>query len=316
MDPNPPDRCLLTGRHGRVRREFAPEQLVRLHETYLGGTLPPELATRYFVGKVREYECQSSGLRWYSPKVIGEADYYEFLARTFDWYYNPDRWDKNLVKSLFTQLGLRSVVDVGCGAGEMLEGARADGIDALGVEINNKAAATAVARGLDVRHPNDLPAIWPSAFDALLMLQVIEHVPDPLGFVREQMKRFRPRRLILSAPCHRSVLGLSTDPLSWPPHHISAWSPQAFRTLADELGCELETVHLEPLTAEALVYFARREPARRLPGLPGLIAKLAARPPTRFIAVAWLALLRRIPGHWATCSHSVLAILKTPAASI
>ncbi len=310
-----PSLCPLSGLAGKPRRRFSAQSLVRLHEQYLGAPLPSHLQTKYFTQAVQEYECPESGLRWYSPGAAGDGDYYEFLGRAFDWYYDANRWDKTVLRSLLRDQRPLRLVDIGCGAGDLLLEARALGIDVAGVEINPDSLDAAKAHGLDVRRPDELPERWPASVDVLTLLQVIEHVENPLGFVRDLIGRFQPRRLVISAPCHRSLLGASSDPLSWPPHHISAWSEKAMRTLADKIGYEVESIRLEEVDLPRVLWFNDKEASGRLPGLPGFIAFCARR---RWggnkLARLLLNRAKRKPGSWATCSHSVFAILK-PAAN-
>ena len=304
-------RCPLTGLAGKPGRRFSPETLVRLHEQYMGAPLPPGLQAKYFTRPVQEYDCAESGLRWYSPGATADGDYYEFLGRTFPWYYDPNRWDKNALRSVLRDHRPRRLVDIGCGAGELLLEARALGVEVAGVEINPDSLHAAKAQGLDVRSPDELPERWPEPVDILTMLQVIEHVEDPLAFVHGTVKRFRPRRLVISAPCHRSLLGLSSDPLSWPPHHSSAWSEKALRTLAAKIGYEVESTRLEDADLSRLLWFNDKEPDGSLPGPAGFIARCARRrwggnKLARFL----LDRAKRVPGSWATCSHSIFCVLR------
>jgi SAM-dependent methyltransferase len=76
--------------------------------------------------------------------------------------------------------GPSRLLDIGCGAGALLDVAKREGWDGIGQEISSVAAAEARARG----HPvvvgelsEELFAA--SSFDAATMIEVIEHIPDP-----------------------------------------------------------------------------------------------------------------------------------------
>lgn len=88
----------------------------------------------------------------------------------------------------FAPLAGKTAVDVGCGAGLLVEplarlGARMTGIDAAPENIG-AARAHAAATGLDIDYVaggiEDLPG---RTFDLITSMEVIEHVTDPAGFV-------------------------------------------------------------------------------------------------------------------------------------
>ena len=95
--------------------------------------------------------------------------------------------------------GLR-VLDVGCGAGLASEalaraGAAVTGLDAA-PEVLNAARAHARRAGLDIRYrdgtPETLRAAGEAAFDAVLALEVVEHVADRAAFCRHLAALLRP----------------------------------------------------------------------------------------------------------------------------
>jgi SAM-dependent methyltransferase len=86
------------------------------------------------------------------------------------------------------------VLDVGCGTGELVSVLGAEGFDAAGVEPSPEAAEVARERGL-ATFTGDLAAYAASrpddAFDAIVAINVFEHVPDPvslLGQLRDMLR--------------------------------------------------------------------------------------------------------------------------------
>jgi SAM-dependent methyltransferase len=86
------------------------------------------------------------------------------------------------------------VLDVGCGTGELVSVLGAEGFDAAGVEPSPEAAEAARERGLET-FTGDLAAYAASrpddAFDAIVAVNVFEHVPDPvslLGQLRDMLR--------------------------------------------------------------------------------------------------------------------------------
>jgi SAM-dependent methyltransferase len=78
------------------------------------------------------------------------------------------------------------LLDVGCGTGDFLDFARSRGWTVQGVEPSGLASARARERGLDVYHGTleRFADAAPGGFGALTMLNVLEHVPDPVAYVR------------------------------------------------------------------------------------------------------------------------------------
>jgi len=105
-----------------------------------------------------------------------------------------------------------SVLDVGCGAGLAAEalaraGARVTGLDAAGAALS-AARAHAAAGGLDIAYragrPEDLLAAGAGGFDAVMALEVIEHVADRAGFCRHLAALAAPGGLVFLSTLNRT----------------------------------------------------------------------------------------------------------------
>jgi 2-polyprenyl-3-methyl-5-hydroxy-6-metoxy-1,4-benzoquinol methylase len=107
----------------------------------------------------------------------------------------------------FTVLGLRptsseKLLDVGCGNGEFISRMRAFGWAVSGVDPDPAAVAHGQSQGLEIFRGliSDVPAA--TVYDVITLNHVIEHVADPVGFLRECRKRVIPNggRLIITTP--------------------------------------------------------------------------------------------------------------------
>jgi 2-polyprenyl-6-hydroxyphenyl methylase/3-demethylubiquinone-9 3-methyltransferase len=105
-----------------------------------------------------------------------------------------------------------AVLDVGCGGGLVCEplarrGARVTGVDA---SAGNVAAARrhAQPQGLDIdyRHGDPLAALHPAErFDVVLLLEVVEHVPDVPSFVAAAARHVAPGGLLVASTIDRTA---------------------------------------------------------------------------------------------------------------
>jgi SAM-dependent methyltransferase len=282
---------------GSIRRIRDGAELFSAYQTYLGHALPENFQKRYFRTPVSEYECHRSGLRWYVPCTLGDEGFYDALSRIFPWYYGSKSWDKAELLDYLRAARPECVVEVGCGDGETLQQVTALGIEAYGIDLNTAAILRARSRGLAAFTLDEKPTI-PKPVQVLYMLQTIEHVSDPVGVLKAYVAQFRPEKIILSAPCVEGLLGYTSDPLVWPPHHATCWSERGFSTLAAQIGFKLEAVSRTPLTYRNFRESIGREPNHRLHGLPNVPSGLVGQ-----LAFVW----HRLRGRpWAQYGHSIL----------
>ncbi len=135
------------------------------------------------------------------------------------------------------------VLDVGCGAGEWLLNMQGLGWQVEGVDFDESAVSVAQAHGLAVRCGTlEAQNYAANSFDAVTLNHVIEHVPDPVGLLRECVRVLKPHgRLVLATPNNES-LGHRCFQKYWrglePPRHLHLLSPAAMRWLLALAGFE------------------------------------------------------------------------------
>lgn len=111
-----------------------------------------------------------------------------------------------------------SLLDIGCDTGSLLCTAReAFGMKVTGLEINARAAEVARTRhGLDVVvGPIETARLMPESFDYVTMIDLIEHVADPLALLTSARRLLRPGgRLYIMTPNHDAlihIIGIALD---------------------------------------------------------------------------------------------------------
>lgn len=135
-------------------------------------------------------------------------------------------------------------LDVGCGSGWLLETMQDAGWEAEGQEWDEAAANAALRRGLHVT-TGPVSAVKGS-FELITMLHVVEHVADPVDFLREAATKLSPHgRLVVTTPnvegeghrrFGRSWRGLEA------PRHLQIFNGASLRKVAEAAGLVVERV--------------------------------------------------------------------------
>jgi 2-polyprenyl-3-methyl-5-hydroxy-6-metoxy-1,4-benzoquinol methylase len=174
---------------------------------------------------------------------------------------------------------LDDLLEIGCGPGFFLtEAARAGIARVVGVDPNPWAVDEARRRGLEV-HLGSIEAVPAGRrFDAVAMLDVLEHVPAPLPFLAAVAARLRPDgRLLIMTPNIRSLLARISG-RRWVslkvPEHVRYYSPRSMRRLLARSG--FDVVELRGAGQYVTVAFVLDRLGRLLPRTAAVLARLAA----------------------------------------
>ena len=131
-------------------------------------------------------------------------------------YALVNRWDPSHLRSVRRHLRLDPgdrVLEVGCGRGHLVKALRAQGVDAIGVDLNPQAAEHAVTDGVQQADATALP-FADACFDALVSVHAIEHIPDLDSALRQMVRVLRPAgSMVLIYPAE-PIQGLYAIPTS------------------------------------------------------------------------------------------------------
>jgi SAM-dependent methyltransferase len=139
------------------------------------------------------------------------------------------------------------ILDVGCMFGFLLDEARGRGLVPSGIELSAGAAAAAAAKGHDVfagtieAFARDRPQL---RFTAIFAQHVLEHIPDPRGFLATARSLLSPGgKLVLCVPNFEARLRrLARSGWGWyqVPVHLHHFSSRALRRLLGDADLEVE----------------------------------------------------------------------------
>lgn len=205
----------------------------------------------YFDGRVY-------GRRSWSPATV--------LQRT---------WTSGRLKAIASELGRpvegARMLEVGAGFGHFLADARTAGYDVTGVELSRTGSTYARdTLGLTIHTAQLADAPLAGPYDVICAWDTIEHVPDPVAFLRTARGLLSDDGVLaFSTPYISSVPGKLLGERWWtlkPVEHIWHFTPQTHATALTRAGLALVRVVRNPLAPgnfgrlDSLVGLARKLP--------------------------------------------------------
>jgi 2-polyprenyl-3-methyl-5-hydroxy-6-metoxy-1,4-benzoquinol methylase len=218
------------------------------------GVLPPSDA---FAGRTLESPLVG-GMLWqcgvcksmFRDPILSPQEYLALYSGpdTGEWGRVEGRVDREMAGAVIKALPVgQRILDVGCGAGYFLDGL-CPGASLYGVEPSARAGEMAAEKGISIlgRTLADVPADL--HFDVILLIDVIEHVPNPTALLDTALMHLAAGGILLVS---------TGDPasLAWRkifkarfwysgfPEHISFPSKQFFTQWQQQRGLDLEAVY-------------------------------------------------------------------------
>lgn len=175
-----------------------------------------------------------------------------------------------------------TLLDVGCGTGEVLTAARERGYSVAGIEFNEKFVEFCrTERGLDVQPltPGEL-ATTGRRFDVVSFFETLEH-NHPGEFASDVKKLLAPRGWIALSVPNRERTYETIREGDDPPHHLCRWTRSSLRKFLDSQG--FDVLELEaPVDRQNLAFQLREMTslglARKAVSDPAALVKPSAAP--------------------------------------
>lgn len=236
-------------------------------------------------------ECASCGFRHVTP-LPSPAELEATYAQEYYTHEKPDYFAHASEDQSWAALGyadrltkLKSILgtkgtllDIGSGPGFFLKAAEDKGWRVKGIEPSRAAAAFAQGMGLDITNAFFDERMAPSlgTFDAVVMTNMLEHVPDPAGLVALAHGVLKPFGAIcITVPNDyngfQEALRHGAGVAPWwlaPPHHLNYFGFDALERLLIRCGFQLRgrftSFPMEMFALQGDIYMGNGELGRAL----------------------------------------------------
>lgn len=223
--------------------------------------------------KTRIVKCRACGLIFPNPmpypsgadtRYTNVSGYFEDVMAVED--EGQRQLGDKLAREAERRLGRRGrFLDVGCGRGEVVRAAQERGWQAEGCDLSAEFVRYArEVNGVEAHAATLEQMRYPDAsFDAVTLVEVIEHLYEPAATARELSRVVRPGGLVyLSTPNEESIyqsLGnlyykargrdwvVNLCP-TWNLYHVHGFSPRSLRYLLERSDFEIEELVVYPGT--------------------------------------------------------------------
>lgn len=207
----------------------------------------------------RPFRCDQCGFVFIHPRMSPEEEreFYDNKYRSNYEDQNPeDLWKESLpearkrvtrFQNLFTKD--TRIMEIGCASGFFIYEVRPQVKTAIGVELTKAYVHYANSKGLDVRE--SLDEISPESCDLIFMFHVLEHIHDPIEFLKAVKKKLSPGgKLIIEVPNVNDIL-VSTYKINrhldfyWEIAHNYYFSKETLGIVLEKAGYRYEMYPLQ-----------------------------------------------------------------------
>ena len=231
--------------------------------------------------------CRACDLVYVTPtfddahyrEVYASAEYQEIVRDLgiSSHHYRVQRFGTERVALMRDHLTTRPgravrYLDVGCSTGFVVEAARNQGWDAIGLDLNPSAIEFGRSRGLDVRVAALEDAGFGSAsFDAVSLFDVLEHLHDPVRTLRACIDLLVSGGILfLYVPNYdsasRLLMGADAH-FIWPTHHLNYYTPITITDLVRRQGLTPAWMTTEGLDIQDYLWYRAEVQHKPIDGL-------------------------------------------------
>ena len=142
-------------------------------------------------------------------------------------------------------------MDIGCDNGDFLSMCKKVGYSVYGLEISDLSAGKVRERGIDCffGHLSNFVISFKKEgmdyFDCVTFFEVLEHLSDPTGFLKDVYSILKPgSKIAFSVPFRERVEIFKMS--DHPPGHLTRWNVASLSYALEHSGFEPETIEIRP----------------------------------------------------------------------
>ena len=256
-------------------------------------------------GEFRLVKCRQCGLVYLNPRPTTEAlsayypeDYAPYRQRGVFGYLTRRLRQREAFSLRRSLPAAAEVLEVGCAAGDLLVPLREAGFRVTGVELSEHAATIArTHHHLDVHTATlaDAPLAG-RTFDAVVMRNVIEHVPDPRADLERAASMLRPGGLLFIRTDNVGSLDARVFGALWYgfdfPRHFTLFSRETLAAFVQSAGLDVTQVRYSLVPTHWIMSF--RYWVSERPRIAGLSRLISLRNPLLLAAGLAVAVVQKL----------------------
>lgn len=135
---------------------------------------------------------------------------------------------------------LNSILEIGCGSGDLLKECQSKGWKVTGTEISNSARKILKEKGIKIVDLDLASESFTEQFDVILLLEVLEHVTHPQELLEFCFKSLRPGGILFGTTPNAHSLNSRILGVHWSiyglPEHLCIFTPTALKKIGGKLG--------------------------------------------------------------------------------
>lgn len=191
-------------------------------------------------GQICLYACPGCGHYQLSSRPV---DYWREVITAAGLSKEMREFRKKQIQSWVrgNRLAGKSVLEVGCGAGYLLDLLSATGVSATGLEYNQELVKQGKLEGRDIRQGYifDMAQHSEERFDGFICINFLEHAPEPIKFLRSIRSLCKPGAVgIIEVPNFEQDISLSKSH-NLIRDHLSYFTSRTLSVVAQLAGFEL-----------------------------------------------------------------------------